>query len=166
MIEYKFKGVDKMKVGIIVYSYTGHTLSVANKLKEAIKDKGHEVIIELIEPMNNNPGPSSQVILKTSPDISGYDFIVFGSPVQAFTLAGVMKKYLLNLPHFEGKSAYCFVTRQLKRKWLGGSRAIKWIKTKCFEKGINIIDSGMISWSSNKLDNEIGSLVYKFSNIK
>jgi flavodoxin len=155
-----------MKIGIIVYSYTGHTLTVAKRLKEAIIDKGHEVSIELVEPMINEPGPSTKVLLKTSPDLSIYDFVIFGSPVQAFTLAGVMKKYLSSLHNFEDKSGYCFVTRYFKRKWLGGSKAINWIETKCQEKGIKILDSSMISWSSKNLDDDISSLVYRLSNIK
>lgn len=155
-----------MKVGIIVYSYTGHTLEVAKKLEEAIKAKGHLVTIELIEPMENKPGSVSQVLLRNSPNISGYDFVIFGSPVQAFTLAGVMKKYLSSLPNFKNKNGYSFVTRQLKKKWLGGSRAIKWIENKCQEKGINILDSAMISWSSKTLDNDINDVINKLSDMK
>ena len=38
-----------MNVGIIVYSKTGNTLSVAEKLQEAIRSAGHTVNIERIE---------------------------------------------------------------------------------------------------------------------
>jgi len=38
-----------MHIGIIVYSYTGHTLSVARLLRERLSAAGHDVSLERIE---------------------------------------------------------------------------------------------------------------------
>ena len=37
-----------MKIGIVVYSQTGNTYQVAEKLQETLSDKGHSVNIERI----------------------------------------------------------------------------------------------------------------------
>lgn len=41
--------------------------------------------------------------MKSAPDVSGYDAVIFASPVQAFSLAPVMKLYLSKLPSLAGK---------------------------------------------------------------
>ncbi|MEL7607976.1 MAG: hypothetical protein AAGU74_00550 [Bacillota bacterium] len=47
-----------MNVGIIVYSHTGNTLSVAQKLEQALRDRGHAVSITRVEPVQEDPrGP-------------------------------------------------------------------------------------------------------------
>ena len=148
-----------MNIGIIVYSHTGHTLSVAKKLEKAIIDKGHKVKVELVEQVDKEPKPANQVVLKNSPDLSGYDFVIFASPVQGMQLAGVMKKYLSSLPKYCEINGYCFVTRYFMKRWLGGNSSIKWIENTCHEKGIKIIKNTMISWSSKSLDADIAEAI-------
>jgi len=38
-----------MKIGIILYSYSGNTLFVGEKLREVLLKKGHEVSLERIK---------------------------------------------------------------------------------------------------------------------
>lgn len=93
-----------MKIGIIVYSHTGNTLSVAWKIEQAIRAAGHEVRTEKVEPVIDNPNSDTPAELKSSPDVDQYDAVVFASPVHAFSLSRIMKHYLLQLPDLTGKS--------------------------------------------------------------
>ncbi len=153
-----------MKVGLIVYSQTGNTLSVAQKLEEAIKAAGHTVSIVRVEPEGGKA--SGPVIkLKSVPDVSPYDAIIFASPVQGFSLAPVMKTYLSKISGLDGKKVYCYVTQQLKKTWMGGNRAVKQITAACKAKGVDILSSGVVNWSSSIREEQISDIVKRFSSI-
>jgi flavodoxin len=81
-----------MKIGILVYSGTGNTLSVAEKLKEKLITNGHNVEFKRIETAGeyNPQRPMDKVEFKEIYKIDKYDAIVFASPVQAFALSPVM----------------------------------------------------------------------------
>jgi flavodoxin len=107
-----------MNVGIIVYSQTGNTLSVAQKLEGALKANGHAAGIARVE-------------AGSTPDVSPYDLVIFAAPVQAFALAPAMKLYLSQISSLAGKKVCCFVTQQLKKAWLGGNHAVRQIQAAC-----------------------------------
>lgn len=107
-----------MKVGIIVYSHTGNTLSVAQKAREALENAGHSVKIERVEPLNNDPHSLGPAGLKSAPDIIAYEALIFASPVQAFSLASAMKLYLSQVSGLGGKKVYLFVTQHFKKPGL------------------------------------------------
>lgn len=155
-----------MKIGIIVYSYSGNTISVAQKLEQALRNAGNTVNIEMVEPVNENPNSSAPLKLKAAPDTNPYDALIFASPVQAFTLARVMRLYLSELPSLKGKKVYCFVTQHLKMTWLGGKKAVKTISKVCKEKGTDIISSRIINWSSKAREQQIEDLISRLSSIK
>lgn len=69
-----------MKVGIIIHSHTGNTLSVAERLKEKLVAVGHQATIDQVTAVNEDP--SAKVELKTMPDTSTYDALIFGAPVR------------------------------------------------------------------------------------
>lgn len=152
-----------MNVGIIVYSNTGNTLSVAQKLERALRANGHTATIERVEPVNSNPNAAGPIKLKTAPKVDEYDVVIFASPVQAFSLAPVMKLYLSQISPLAGKKVFCFVTQQLKKAWLGGNHAVRQIKSACKEKGVDIILSGIVNWSSDRRNQQIEEIVNKLS---
>ncbi|MEA4873450.1 MAG: hypothetical protein VB076_11670 [Synergistaceae bacterium] len=154
-----------MNVGIIVYSHTGNTLSVAHKLEKALKAAGHEAIIARIEPVNDDPQSRAPVRLKSAPDISLYDAVIFASPVRAFSLDPVMKLYLSQISSMTGKRSYCFVTQHLKKAWMGGNQAVRQIKNACKAKGSDILSSGIVNWSGITRDNQIDDIVGRLSAI-
>ncbi len=143
-----------MKIGIIVYSNTGHTLSVAKELEKKLKTK-HEV--ELKEVKGNRKG---NVVLTNTPSIEKYDYIIFASFVEAFQLNEVMKKYLKELD-LKNKRISAFVTEAFSKPWLGGNNAIKQIN-----KIVNLEKSGIINWNNKKREEQITNLINDFSNIK
>lgn len=143
-----------MKIGIIVYSEKGHTLSVAEKLKQKLFEAGHDTHIERITISGEAAPGKFEVISK--PDIADYEGYVFASPVQAFSLNPVMKAYLDSLPQASGKPAAFLTTKQLPFHWTGGNRSIKAMETTCLAKGMNILGSSIVIWKE-KESNEAAS---------
>jgi flavodoxin len=56
-----------MKIGIIVYSNTGHTLSVARQLEQALSAAGHKVELEQVLTEGTPKPGATHVPLKTRP---------------------------------------------------------------------------------------------------
>jgi NAD(P)H dehydrogenase (quinone) len=140
-----------MNIGIVFYSKTGNTLSVAKKIKERLEKAGHSVNMEQIGIAED----------KNKADIGQYDLVIFGSPVRAFSASPVIKEYLNQLN--EGnKQAYCFVTHFLPFKWMGGKSALEQMKQFCKKKNIEVSKSGIISWSRNR-ETAIGKLADEFA---
>jgi flavodoxin len=154
-----------MKVGIIVHSHTGNTLSVAEKLKDAIAAKGHTVIIERVSAVNEDPSAQGPVTLKDIPDVSSYDALVFGAPVRAFSLTPTMQAYVAQLQALKGKKAGFFVTKQLPFAWTGGNRAVGQMKNACEAKGAVTYSTGVISWGSKKREEIITKVLKNLSEL-
>ena len=152
-----------MKIGIIVYSQTGHTLSVAQKLKEKLLSAGHSASLEQVVSASEKPAVKGKAELKSIPDISEYDTLVFASPVQAFSLSSVMSAYLTQIPSLKGKKVACFVTQQLPRPWMGGNRAIAQMKAICKAKGIEVCETGIVNWGNKQREQMIEDVVKRFA---
>ncbi len=151
-----------MKIGIVVYSYSNNTRSVAERMADAMKLKGYKVNVEQVEVIDDDPNSSKPIQFKFVPQITDYDMIIFGSPVRAFSLASPMKLYLSEIENLTSKKIYCFVTQHFKKAWLGGNRAVGQMKECCKIKGANVEKSGVINWSSDEREQQIESLIEKF----
>jgi flavodoxin len=153
-----------MKIGLIVYSETGNTLSVAQKLEQALKTAGHTVTLAKIE-ADKDPKTGMVSRLRSAPAVDAYDAVIFASPVQAFSLAKGMSVYLAQISSLSGKKAACFITKQLKANWMGGTKAIRQITAACKAKGADISQSGIVCWSSDSREAQIEDVVRKLSAI-
>ena len=153
-----------MKIGIIVHSNTGNTLSVAKKLEKTFSKKGHEVKIGKLElPEDFKPG-SSKIEFLSVPSLDRYDCLVFGSPVEAFSLSAVMVKYLKEkAPSMKGRKVLLYVTKALPFNWTGGNRAIKQMKKLVSAKGGKVIESGIVVWKEKHREGRIANLVETFT---
>ena len=140
-----------MKIGIIIYSKTGHTKSVAETLEQQLKDRGHDVTLDFIEIAEQEKDVMHPEITK-APDASPYDFLIFGAPVQGFRLCAAMSTYLNLLDDMKGKKFACIVTQALPFKWLGGEQASRKMKSIVTDKGGEFIGHSIINW--NKADRE------------
>jgi len=148
-----------MNIGIIIYSHSGHTWSVGEKIKEELLVQGHSVQMEKISAANEDPQSPKQIVLNAIPDLSNYDAVIFGAPVAGFQLSPIMRAYLTQLPALQGRKAACFVTQHLKKKWMGSSRAVKQITRAVEQKGTPIIASGIVQWSSEAREEQIHQVV-------
>lgn len=152
-----------MKVGIIVYSQTGHTYSVASKLYEKIKKDGHDVKLEKIEAERDMKKKPEVFEITNSPKVDGYDVIIFASYVEAFMLCPVMRRYLETIPLLKNKEVLCLVTQHFPYAWLGGNSAIRKMKSLCQSKEATIQTTGVINWTNKKRESMIESVINDFS---
>jgi len=152
-----------VKIGIIIHSRTGNTLSVAQKIKEKMTEAGHSVSLEQIKAANDEPSAAGPLQLLNEPDIKDYELLIFGAPVHAFQLSAAMKTYLSRLQTLKGKKIGCFVTQHFPYQWMGGNGAVKKMKSLCYDKGEKILLSDIINWSNKNREAKIINLLEKIS---
>ncbi len=150
-----------MNIGIIVHSQTGNTLSVAEKLREALAQAGHTVTVDRVEAEGKPDG--QPIKLRRAPDAGKYDVVVLGAPVHAFSLAPAMRAYLAQVPPLKGKRVAGFVTQQFPFAWMGGNHALRQLRRACEAKGATVCGSGAVNWSRRSRDRQIAELVDRLS---
>lgn len=151
-----------MNIGILVYSQTGNTLSVAERLAEHLTAGGQAAAIERVT-IQGEPKPGTPAVLLNAPDPAGYDALVFASPVQGFSLAQAMKDYLAQVDGFSGKPVAVFSTQYLRQAWLGGNKAIRQMTALCEAKGGHVCGSGLVGWSRKDRETQIAELLDRLS---
>ena len=137
-----------MNVGIIIFSRTGNTLAVAQKVRDALLKKGHTAVIERVSAQDEDPQSRQPVQLKNAPDPQRFDAVIFGAPVQGFALSPIMKAYLTQMPQITGKAAGCFITQYFPKPWMGGKQAVKQVLSLCRSKGADALKTVIINWTS------------------
>jgi flavodoxin len=153
-----------MEIGIIVYSQTNNTYSVAQKLQEKLIESGNNVEIEKVIPKGDVHPGSKNIEFEQSPDVNNYDALIFGSPVHAFSLAPAMRAYMEHIQSIQDKKIALFVTKYLPFEWTGGTRSIGQMKKICQSKGGIVMGTGVVVWNKER-DKKITELVQKFSNL-
>lgn len=153
------KGYNKMNIGIIVHSHTGHTLSVAESLKQRLDGAGHNAQIERITAVNEDPSNKGNVQLAKAPRTDGYDVLIFGAPVRGYSLSPVMKAYLAQTSSLEGKKVGCFVTQFFPSPKMGGNQSIQQFIDLCRKKGGAPVDTGIVNWTGLGREKKIEALV-------
>lgn len=154
-----------MKIGIIVFSKTGNTDLVAQRLREKLLTAGHDVQIEKITAYNDDQNDVSSIKLNRAPDINEYDALIFGSPVRGYSLSAVMTAYLSQLTEFKGKQVFCYVTEFFPFPSMGGNRAIEQMKKLCQSKGAKVCDTGIVNWSHIRRQKMINDMVEKMGKL-
>jgi len=135
-----------MNIGIIVYSQTGNTLSVAQKLEKKLSLAGHTVILKQVKVVGERIRGDRDFQLETLPDAGPYDALVFGSAVEGFSLSPVLTTYLNQIESLQGKKVACLVTQLFPYPWMGGNRAIRQMERLCTSKGATVCGSGVVNW--------------------
>jgi hypothetical protein len=154
-----------MKIGIIVFTRTGNTLAVAEKILNACQANGHEATIQRIRAEHEEPDGKFPLKLTELPDPLAFDAVILGAAVEAFSLSSVLKAYLMQLPALGGRKAGCFVTQHLSKPWLGGNRAIRQMRALCLEKGLDVKVTGIVNWTSKARDAQIADVAARFGKI-
>ena len=152
-----------MNIGIIVFSRTGNTLAVAERIREACAVRGHAATVEQIRIEDDKPGSGRPPRLTETPDPSRYDRVYLGAAVEGFSLSPVMKAYLDATTTFDGKPAGVFVTQHLSKPWLGGNRAIRQLRALCRTKGLNVQADGIVNWTNKARDTQIKAVADRFA---
>jgi len=139
-----------MKIGIVVYSWSGNTLSVAGKLREHLIGAGHSVELLPITVAGTRERGARKFELGPLPDLDSYEGVVFGGAVEAFSLTPVLSAYLEQMAPLAGKKVACLVTQQFPYPWMGGSRAIRQMKKICMRKGGTIVGAAVVNWAASR----------------
>lgn len=154
-----------MNIGIIVYSHTGNTLSVADRLKAQLETLGHQVNLETIKAKNDDPN-QTQIELITTPTPLSYDVILLGTPVHGFQVAKIMKAYLQQWPQLNQKKVACFITHTFPFPWMGGNSSIKQMIKLIETKNAKVCASAIVNWGSKHRESNILNLLTLFSDQK
>jgi len=154
-----------MNIGIVVYSQTGNTLSVAKKLEERLAAVGHSVRLEQVTVVGERKQGDKEFQLETSPDVGQYEALVFGSAVEAFSLSPVLTEYLKQIGSLEGKKVACLVTQFFPYPWMGGNRAIRQMRKLCKAKGATVLGSGVVNWAKCRRDKTTARAIDRLSGL-
>jgi len=154
-----------MKIGIIVYSQTGNTLSVATKLKESLSAAGHSPILEQVKVAGGRKPGARDFKLETLPRAEPYDVLLFGAAVQGFALSPVMTSYLERIPSLKDKKVACLITQGFPYPWLGGNRAVRQMRRICESKGATVSGSGVVNWMGSRREERIAEVVDRLAKL-
>ncbi len=113
---------------MIVYSQTGNALNACEKIKPVLDAAGHDVTIEKVEIKRDSPRSTAEITITNAPDPKKFDALVFASPVQAFSLAVPMQKYMQTIGDISGRKTALLVTKGLPFKWTGAAHAFAQLK--------------------------------------
>lgn len=157
-----------MKICIVVHSFSGNTLSVAEKLSRSLSEKGHEANIfrlQVVGGEDRNQQDVNKINLQSIPDFKGFDSLIVAGPVRGFQASPVIKKFFEEAEGIEGKNVAMFVTHAFPYSFLGGKSAIGQMDKMCSEKGAKVGFTGIIDWGSGKREKQIEALVKNITNM-
>jgi len=141
-----------MKGAVVFYSFSGNTRKVCVFLKEMVGTL--DISLDLIDlKLEKEVIPffrqCLEAALKKEPklteanyDLGIYDFIVFASPVWAFTYAPALRSYLSKVKGLEEKKAACFLTFG---SGTGSKKALKELKGVLEKKEMRVFFSKNLS---------------------
>jgi len=132
-----------MNIGIIFYSFSGHTLSVSRKLEEGLIASGFKVKREQLEPDGPYKLTDMVIKLKNVPSIEVYDILVLASPVHGGRMAAPMAGFLKELPGLKSRKIICLVTHFLPYS-MGGKQMIQLFKDACESLGAEVVGTANI----------------------
>jgi multimeric flavodoxin WrbA len=147
-----------MKIGLIVYSQSGHTLKVARALEAALAEAGHDVALEPIETVGLTRPGLTDVPLEATPEIDGYDALVLGTPTWGGAMASPMATYLAQLDTLAGKPVACLVTGFFPAGW-GRNQTLAQMKEVCQGLGATVVGTGSVGWLSFRRKRQIEEVV-------
>ncbi|MDT8336970.1 MAG: hypothetical protein RQ856_03985 [Candidatus Izemoplasmatales bacterium] len=146
-----------MKKAIVYYSKTGNTKIVAERFS------GFDLL--RIKAESDNPNILKPVLVET-PEVKDYDYLIFASPVHAFSLCRVMVAYLKSLEDLSGKAIDLYVTHQFPFAWLGGNQSLKQMKKIIEAKNGEVRFMTSVNWGSKKREEVIEAMIKQYVNKK
>ena len=157
-----------MKIGIVVHSFSGNTLSVAERLAKSLFEKGHETNIfqlQVVGGEDRNQQDINKINLQPLPDLKGFDNLIIAGPVRGFQASPVIRKFFEEAKDIEGNNVSMFVTHAFPYSFLGGKSAIGQMDKMCREKGAKVGFTGIIDWGSGKREKQIETLVKNITDL-
>jgi len=133
-----------MKIGIVVYSYTGQTLAAAEMLQQKLSTAGHETALKKLETTSTVKPGTAEVTLQSPPALDDFEAVVLAAPVWGGTPALPMAVYLEQLPALAGKP-FAYLATGFFPPTIGCNQTIASMKAVCEAKGAVSLGAGSIS---------------------
>jgi hypothetical protein len=135
-----------MKIGVFVHSKTGNTARLALAVTHALREKGHDVAVELLRPIGKvNPG-SRHVEFRNLPDAADFEMVLIGGPIWAFSASPVVTSAIKQIPGLKGKRALYFLTSFLPPPISGCKRAHDLVSRLLKDAGSAQLEGCSLSW--------------------
>ncbi|MCD8574627.1 MAG: hypothetical protein LRY28_03915 [Erysipelotrichaceae bacterium] len=138
-----------MKIGFIVHSQSGNTLSVAQKLMDQLKLQGHDVMLTHIKDEDVNVSMQHpERFIKVVDEVTSYvDVLFIGGWVQAFILCRGLNHYINHQLNIQAKETHLFLTHHFPFEWMGGTNAMKQLTKHVIAKEHVIKTTKIFNWS-------------------
>jgi len=147
-----------MKIGMIVYSFTGKTKLVAERVAEILLTDGYEVDLNYLEPKEPLNLKAKEVEINEIPDPMRFDALVLGTPVQGGRMSAPMRFFLEQRTLLDGLDIVFIATHFFRREW-GAVQTLQDLRKMCESKGGNVLGSIDIKWWSVFRQREIVSAI-------
>lgn len=136
-----------MKVNMVLYSHTGHTMRVGERISQVLHSNGIEVLINRLETVERLNFQALSVRTKEIPLIEGYDVIILGTPVHGGRMSAPLRFFIDETPSFENIPFIVFATHLFRRGW-GGTQTIQSVRKLCEGKGGIFLGAADVKWLS------------------
>lgn len=148
-----------MRIGVIVYSHTGHTWAVASQLSERLRSLGYECVLERIE-TENPPDPREDGVRPGAPPLGPeYDRVVLCCPVRGGLPAPPMEAYLSRVDSLTGTKVACLVTGFFPVASWGRNQSLARLREVCESKGAAVFGTSSVGWFSLRRREHIAQAV-------
>jgi len=135
-----------MKIGIFVHSQSGNTAKLGLAVTHALREKGHDVSIELLRPVGKVGLWTRNVNFRTMPEPEEYDVLLFGGPNWAFGTSPLIVSLLKQLSSLKGKKTLFFLTSLLPDSLSGAKRGIARVNDLCEGLGATVLPAISVVW--------------------
>ena len=152
-----------MHIGLIIYSQTGNTLHIAQRLQAKLNELGHHVSLTHIKSKNdeNQFQEPFEMIIQGDPIQTKYDVVVFGAWVQAFNLCFGFRSFLNQLEEISAQQVHAYVTQHFPFPWMGGYQAISTMKKLLIKKSIKVHSTQVFNKMNKKMDTHVEQWITK-----
>lgn len=136
-----------MHIGIVSYSFSGHTLKLAYHLEQRLTLDGHDVTNHQLETVTPIKIGATTAELAYIPEIESYDVVLLGTPVRGGVPSPPMLTFLEKSPSFAGKAVICFATGFFRSEW-GRDQTLALMKEICEDRQGHILGTASVRWFS------------------
>ncbi|MCK4912356.1 MAG: NAD(P)H-dependent oxidoreductase [Candidatus Omnitrophica bacterium] len=158
-----------MKGAVVFYSFSGNTRKTCVFLKEIVGTLGSRLdlidlklekeVIPFFKQCLEAAMKKKPKLTEANYDLGVYDFIIFASPVWAFTYAPALRSYLKEVKGLENKAGACFLT---VGSGAGSKKALKELESVLEKKKMKVFfsknlsgaktgDKAYLEWSFKRL---------------
>lgn len=142
-----------VKQCIVYYSKTGNTESVAKKFKD----------FDLLQVKANSDDPNIQnPTLTVIPEIKGYEYVIFATPVHGFQISKVMKTYLETITDYKDAIIDLYITHFFPFAWMGGNSSLNQMKKIIESRGGVVRNMTSVNWKNRKKDQTIQRMIEEY----